>query len=122
MGRETVLCRRGREADQITVRLADDEGLCTPWLAPDRLVEWCTRCLKFAVERLRGRQRGYYQRIVPGAWHALAPNERVCSFLKKRTKKLLDIGVRGPARVHTNEQKSFASFLQKRRPYYPAAA
>jgi folate-binding protein YgfZ len=35
--------------------------------------------------------------------------------LKKRTKKLLYFGVSGPASVHANEQKSFASFLQKRR-------
>jgi hypothetical protein len=38
-----------------------------------------------------------------------------CSVLKKRTKKLLDFGVRDPASVHAKEQKSFASFLQKRR-------
>jgi hypothetical protein len=42
--------------------------------------------------------------------------EESSSFLKKRTKKLLRLGVRGPASVHLNEQKSFASFLQKRRP------
>jgi hypothetical protein len=36
-------------------------------------------------------------------------------FLKKRTKKLLDFGVRGRAGLCANEQKSFASFLQKRR-------
>jgi hypothetical protein len=39
-----------------------------------------------------------------------------CSFLKKRTKKPLDFGARSPASVYPNEQKSFASFLQKRRP------
>jgi hypothetical protein len=36
-------------------------------------------------------------------------------FFEKRTKKLLDFGVRGLAGVHAKEQKSFASFLQKRR-------
>jgi hypothetical protein len=41
-----------------------------------------------------------------------------CSFLKKRTKKLFDSGVRGPAGIHANMQKSFASFLQKRRPSF----
>jgi hypothetical protein len=40
--------------------------------------------------------------------------------LKKRTKKLLDFGVLNPASVRANEQKSFASFLQKRRPSLPA--
>jgi hypothetical protein len=38
-----------------------------------------------------------------------------CSFLKKRTKKLLRPGGRGPAGVRAKAQKSFASFLQKRR-------
>jgi hypothetical protein len=42
-----------------------------------------------------------------------------CSFLKKRTKKLLDFGVRDPAGVPTKDQKSFASFLQKRRVFLP---
>jgi hypothetical protein len=41
-----------------------------------------------------------------------------CSLLKKRTKKLLAFCVADPASVHTNEQKSFASFLQKRRPSF----
>jgi formate-dependent nitrite reductase membrane component NrfD len=36
------------------------------------------------------------------------------SFLKKRTKKLLNFGASGPASVHAKEQKSFGSFLQKR--------
>jgi hypothetical protein len=36
------------------------------------------------------------------------------SFLKKRTKNLLDIGVRLPDRRATAIQESFASFLQKR--------
>jgi hypothetical protein len=36
------------------------------------------------------------------------------SRLKKRTKKLLNFGVSGPASVHAQEQKSFGSFLQKR--------
>jgi molybdopterin synthase sulfur carrier subunit len=35
--------------------------------------------------------------------------------LKKRTKKLLDFGADSPASLHAKEQKSFASFLQKRR-------
>jgi hypothetical protein len=39
--------------------------------------------------------------------------------LKKRTKKLLAFGVTDPASVQANEQKSFASFLQKRRPFFP---
>jgi hypothetical protein len=38
------------------------------------------------------------------------------SFLEKRTKKLLDFDVTDPASLRANEQKSFASFLQKRRP------
>jgi hypothetical protein len=46
--------------------------------------------------------------------------EKVCSFLKKRTKKLLDFGARDPASVSANEQKSFASFLQKRRSSFPS--
>jgi hypothetical protein len=37
--------------------------------------------------------------------------------LKERTKKLLDFGIRGLASEHAKEQKSFASFLQKRRPF-----
>jgi len=37
-----------------------------------------------------------------------------CSFLKKRTKKLLDIGVRLPERCAIAIQKFFASFFQKR--------
>jgi hypothetical protein len=41
--------------------------------------------------------------------------------LKKRTKKLFDFGVRDPASLHTKDQKSFASFLQKRRPSFPFA-
>ncbi len=43
--------------------------------------------------------------------------EEACSFLKKRTKKLLDFGVPGLAGVPTKEQKSFGSFLQKRTPF-----
>jgi hypothetical protein len=39
-------------------------------------------------------------------------------FFEKRTKKLLDFGVREPASLQANEQKSFASFLQKRRPSF----
>jgi hypothetical protein len=39
------------------------------------------------------------------------------SFLKETTKKLLEVGVSDPATVTANEQKSFASFLQKRRPF-----
>jgi hypothetical protein len=38
--------------------------------------------------------------------------------LKKRTKKLLPFGIRGLAGLHTKVQKSFASFLQKRRPFW----
>jgi hypothetical protein len=34
--------------------------------------------------------------------------------LKKRTKKLLDFGGLDPASLYAKEQKSFASFLQKR--------
>jgi hypothetical protein len=37
------------------------------------------------------------------------------SFLKKRTKKLLRLGGALPERAATATQKSFASFLQKRR-------
>jgi hypothetical protein len=44
--------------------------------------------------------------------------KKECSFLKKRTKKLLDFDGRDPATVHANDQKSFASFLQKRRPFF----
>jgi hypothetical protein len=40
-----------------------------------------------------------------------------CSFLKKRTKKLLIPGVRGRASIHAKDQKFFASFFQKRRPF-----
>jgi formate-dependent nitrite reductase membrane component NrfD len=36
------------------------------------------------------------------------------SFLNKRTKKLLNFGVSGPASVHAKNQTSFGSFLQKR--------
>jgi hypothetical protein len=36
--------------------------------------------------------------------------------LKKETKKLLPFGADFPASVHAKDQKSFASFLQKRRP------
>jgi hypothetical protein len=42
--------------------------------------------------------------------------EKDVLFLKKRTKKLLFVGVPDPASVRANEQKSFASLLQKRRP------
>jgi hypothetical protein len=38
------------------------------------------------------------------------------SFLKKRTKKLLPLWPALPDRTATASQKSFASFLQKRRP------
>jgi hypothetical protein len=38
-------------------------------------------------------------------------------FFEKRTKKRLDFGLSDPANVHANEQKSFASFLQKRNPF-----
>jgi acyl-homoserine-lactone acylase len=44
------------------------------------------------------------------------------SFLKKRTKKLLDFGVRDPASVNAKGQKFFASFFQKRRPSFLALA
>jgi hypothetical protein len=47
----------------------------------------------------------------------LAVAKEGCSFLKKRTKKLLHLGMRRPADVRIKEQKSFASFLQKRRPF-----
>jgi hypothetical protein len=50
-------------------------------------------------------------------WAVRLEEKQGCSFLKKRTKKLLYFGVLSPASVHTNEQKSFASFLQKRRPF-----
>jgi hypothetical protein len=39
------------------------------------------------------------------------------SFLKKRAKNRLDVGVSDPASVHPKKQKSFASFFQKRRPF-----
>jgi hypothetical protein len=44
----------------------------------------------------------------------------VCSFLKKRTKRLLLVAVADRLRrhKHLNLQKSFASFLQKRRPCF----
>jgi hypothetical protein len=41
--------------------------------------------------------------------------------LKKRTKKLLPFGVSSPAIEYATMQKSFASFLQKRRPFLAAA-
>jgi hypothetical protein len=44
--------------------------------------------------------------------------KKVCSFLKKRTKQLLDFGADSPARVRAKNQKAFASFLQKRRPFF----
>jgi hypothetical protein len=42
--------------------------------------------------------------------------------LKKRTKKLLFLGLRGPAGISLNGQKFFASFFQKRRPYFAGLA
>jgi hypothetical protein len=41
-----------------------------------------------------------------------------CSFLKKRTKKLLRLWLGVATASEPNKQKSFASFLQKRRPYF----
>jgi hypothetical protein len=41
--------------------------------------------------------------------------EGKCSFLKKRTKKLLPLAY-GSGEPRTNSQKFFASFFQKRRP------
>jgi hypothetical protein len=35
------------------------------------------------------------------------------SFLKKRTKKLLDFGVRGPASVQTHEKSFLVLFFKK---------
>jgi hypothetical protein len=37
--------------------------------------------------------------------------KQACSFLKKRTKKLLLLGLRAAGTSRPNEQKSFASFL-----------
>jgi hypothetical protein len=39
--------------------------------------------------------------------------------LKKRTKKLLDIGVRLPERPQPNIHKFFGSFFQKRSAFFP---
>jgi hypothetical protein len=41
--------------------------------------------------------------------------KEACSFLKKRTKKLLDLGTRVGAGTAASLQKFFASFFQKRR-------
>jgi hypothetical protein len=43
-----------------------------------------------------------------------------CSFLKKRTKKLLPMA-HGAGEARTRCQKFFASFFQKRRPSLPTA-
>jgi hypothetical protein len=40
-------------------------------------------------------------------------------FFEKRTKNPWPFGVGEPASIRTTEQKSFASFLQKRRPSLP---
>ncbi len=50
--------------------------------------------------------------VQPGQIHGAVQGTR--SFLKKRTKKLLPIGVRLPDRPATAIQKFFASFFQKR--------
>jgi hypothetical protein len=42
------------------------------------------------------------------------------SFLKKRTKKLLIIGVRVGVSAHPNKQKFFGSFFQKRTAFLTA--
>jgi hypothetical protein len=42
---------------------------------------------------------------------AWCQGKKGCSFLKKRTKKLLLFGVPDQASVHATSQKSFASFL-----------
>jgi hypothetical protein len=69
-----------------------------------------------------GRVAGGDHRYWVGDWRSGAfvvyLKEESRSFLKKRTKKLLDFGVRDPASVAAKEQKSFASFLQKRRPFF----
>jgi hypothetical protein len=44
-------------------------------------------------------------------------DKKKCSFLKKRTKKLLPIAYAAGV-CATASRKSFASFLQKRRPFF----
>jgi hypothetical protein len=48
----------------------------------------------------------------------MAAQKENCSFLKKRTKKLLFLGVSESGERTRQRQKSFASFLQKRRPSF----
>jgi hypothetical protein len=52
---------------------------------------------------------------VDGQFRGAAESGKGCSFLKKRTKKPLDFGAPVPANAGAKMQKSFASFLQKRR-------
>jgi hypothetical protein len=55
---------------------------------------------------------------VPGFFGGMESRRKgSSSFLKKRTKKLLPLSVREPASTNAKKQKSFASFLQKRRPF-----
>jgi hypothetical protein len=44
--------------------------------------------------------------------------EESSSFLKKRTKKLLQIGLSGTTGARASVQKFFASFFQKRSPCF----
>jgi hypothetical protein len=55
-------------------------------------------------------------RVVPQVLREADGRKKGCSFLKKRTKKLLDVARQARPDVHKKDQKSFASFLQKRRP------
>jgi hypothetical protein len=52
-----------------------------------------------------------------GSWRALWI-EGSCSFLKKRTKKLLLLGVLGPVSVYLHIRAFLASFFQKRRAFF----
>jgi hypothetical protein len=44
--------------------------------------------------------------------------QQECSFLKKRTKKLLDSCARAGRKTRPNNQKFFASFFQKRSAFF----
>jgi hypothetical protein len=48
----------------------------------------------------------------------LGQRKEDCSFLKKRTKKLLDFGMRGPASVHTKEQSLSLLFFRKEESFF----
>jgi len=48
----------------------------------------------------------------------VSARQKECSFLKKRTKKLLRFETGVAPRRTLKEQKFFASFFQKRRPFF----